>query len=135
MPPTPLRKAANGAASATTPPASFTLQLAYRPPFDWSGLMGFLGARTMKGVEWVYEDAYFRTAQLGGHKGWVCVRHAPDRRALLVELTHSLTPVLPAVLGRLRHVFDLTARPDVIDAKLSEDPTLLDAVARNPGLR
>jgi AraC family transcriptional regulator, regulatory protein of adaptative response / DNA-3-methyladenine glycosylase II len=97
--------------------------------------MQFLGARTMKEVERVHEDAYFRTAQLGNHRGWLCVRHAPDKRALFVELTHSLTPVLPAVLGRLRHVFDLTARPDVIAAKLMQDELLADVVARNPGLR
>jgi AraC family transcriptional regulator of adaptative response / DNA-3-methyladenine glycosylase II len=135
MPPTRLRKVAKGAADATTPAESFTLQLSYRPPFDWRGMMAFLGARTLKGVELVRDDAYVRTAKLGSHKGWICVRHAPDRCALLVELTHSLTPVLPALMGRLRHVFDLTARPDVIAAKLMQDEALADVVARNPGLR
>jgi AraC family transcriptional regulator, regulatory protein of adaptative response / DNA-3-methyladenine glycosylase II len=135
MAPTRLRKAAKRAAGATTSPESFTLQLTYRPPFDWPGMMRFLGARALKGVEWVHEDAYFRTARLGSHQGWMCVRNAPDKRALLVELTHSLTPVLPAVLGRLRHVFDLSARPDVIAAKLMQDGLLADVVARNPGLR
>src|SRR5919109_2938321 len=135
MPPTRLRRAANGALDGRASPESFTLQLSYRPPFDWPGMMRFVGARTMKGVEWVQGDTYFRTARLGNHTGWIRVAHAPDRRGLLVELTHSLTPVLPTVLGRLRHVFDLTARPDVIGAKLEEDPLLADAVARNPGLR
>ena len=135
MPPTRLRKAANGAGGTTPSPASFTLQLTYRPPFDWAGMMRFLGARALKGVELVREDMYFRTAQLGSHKGWICVRHAPEQRALLVELTHSLTPVLPTLLGRLRHVFDLTARPDVIAEKLMQDELLADVVARNPGLR
>jgi len=63
------------------------------------------------------------------------VTHAPVRRALMVELTHTLTPVLPAVLGRLRHLFDLSARPDVIAAHLSRDPALALSVARHPGLR
>jgi AraC family transcriptional regulator, regulatory protein of adaptative response / DNA-3-methyladenine glycosylase II len=135
MPPTRLRRAANGPVVENVSPASFTLQLSYRPPFDWSGMMRFLGARTMKGVEWVQGDVYFRTARLGQHSGWIRVDHAADRRVLLVELTHSLTPVLPTVLGRLRHLFDLTARPDVIAAKLEEDPLLSDAIARNPGLR
>ena len=134
MPPTRLRKVAKGA-SGSTSAESFTLQLTYRPPFDWSGMLRFLSARTMKGVELVHEDAYFRTARLGNHQGWLSVRHAPNKRALLVELTHSLTPVLPAVLGRLRHVFDLSAHPEVIAAKLMGDALLKDAVARNPGLR
>jgi AraC family transcriptional regulator of adaptative response / DNA-3-methyladenine glycosylase II len=135
MPPTRLRKAAKGPADAAASPESFTLQLAYRPPFDWPGMMRFLAARTLKGVELVSDDAYFRTVQLGRHRGWVHVRHAPKKRSILVELTYTLTPVLPAVLGRLRHVFDLSARPDVIAAKLMQDELLADVVARNPGLR
>jgi AraC family transcriptional regulator of adaptative response / DNA-3-methyladenine glycosylase II len=135
MPPTRLRKAAKGTAAPPASGESFTLQLIYRPPFDWSGMMRFLGARALKGVEWVHEDSYSRTVQLGSHRGWMSVRHAPEKRALLVELTHSLTPVLPAVLGRLRHVFDLSARPDVISAKLMQDRLLADVVEQNPGLR
>jgi AraC family transcriptional regulator of adaptative response / DNA-3-methyladenine glycosylase II len=54
---------------------------------------------------------------------------------LLVALPRSLTPVLPALLGRLRHLFDLTARPDVIAEHLAADPLLADSVARTPGLR
>jgi AraC family transcriptional regulator, regulatory protein of adaptative response / DNA-3-methyladenine glycosylase II len=134
MPPSRLRRAAKGA-DTTLSRESFTLQLAYRPPFDWHGMMEFVAARALKGVEWVHDDAYYRTAQLGLNKGWIGVRHAPDKRALLVELTHSLTPVLPAVLGRLRHAFDLSARPDVIAAKLGETELLADLVADNPGLR
>lgn len=114
---------------------SSTLHLSYRPPFDWAGLLRFLRARELKGVERIEEDRYLRTAQLGGHTGWIHVRHAPKKHALLVELTHLLTPVLPALLGRLRHVFDLSARPDVIAAQLMRDRLLGDAVQRNPGLR
>jgi AraC family transcriptional regulator of adaptative response / DNA-3-methyladenine glycosylase II len=135
MPPTRLRKEVEGRAGKAASPDTLTLQLTYRPPFDWSGMMKFLSARTLKGVEWVQDEAYFRTAQLGGHKGWIHVRHAPEKSALLIELTHSLTPALPVLLGRLRHVFDLSARPDIIAAQLLQDGLLADAVARNPGLR
>jgi AraC family transcriptional regulator of adaptative response / DNA-3-methyladenine glycosylase II len=135
MPPSHFRKATDARAVMATPSGTFTLQLSYRPPFDWTGMMRFLGARAMKGVESVRDDAYLRTVALGGHRGWIHVRHAPKKRVLLVELTHSLTPVLPALLGRLRHLFDLTARPDVIGEQLAQDPLLADAVMRNPGLR
>lgn len=135
MPPTRFRKATDGARGTRASDGAFTLQLTYRPPFDWPGILRFLGARALKGVERVEEDSYSRTARLGGHAGWLHIRHAPDRRALLVELTHSLMPVLPALLGRLRHLFDLTARPDIIAAHLARDASLCDAVARNPGLR
>jgi AraC family transcriptional regulator of adaptative response / DNA-3-methyladenine glycosylase II len=134
MPPTRLRRAAAGA-GAVASADTFTLQLSYRPPFDWTGMLSFLGARALEGVECVLGDDYLRAVRLGAHTGWVRVRNAPARRALLVEVSHSLTPVLPALLGRLRHLFDLSARPDVIDAQLARDPLLAASVARHPGLR
>jgi AraC family transcriptional regulator of adaptative response / DNA-3-methyladenine glycosylase II len=135
MPPSRFRKAAEETAAQPASPASLTLQLVYRPPFDWAGILEFLRLRALRGIERVEDDAYLRTVRLGRHTGWVCVRHAPQRRALLVRLPHSLTPVLPALLGRLRHVFDLNARPDVIAAQLARDPLLSESVMRNPGLR
>lgn len=135
MPPSRLRKAAEGTSVQAASSTSLTLQLIYRPPFDWAGILQFLRTRALKGVEMVEEHGYLRTVRLGRHTAWVRVRHAPERRALLVELPHSLTPVLPALLGRLRQVFDLSARPDVIAAQLMRDPLLEAAVSRNPGLR
>jgi AraC family transcriptional regulator, regulatory protein of adaptative response / DNA-3-methyladenine glycosylase II len=135
MPPTRFRKATDRARSPAAAEGSFTLQLSYRPPFDWAGLLQFLGARALKGAELVQDGAYLRTVRLGEHSGWIRVRHAPEQRALLVDVTHSLTPVLPALLGRLRHLFDLSARPDVIAAQLGQDALLAGAVARLPGLR
>ncbi|MBA3342753.1 MAG: helix-turn-helix domain-containing protein [Gemmatimonadaceae bacterium] len=135
IPPTHFRKAADGAKSTPASGGSFTLQLTYRPPFDWAGLLRFLSARALRHVERVGDDAYFRTVQLGTHTGWIVVRHAPKKRALLVELTHTLTPVLPALLGRLRNLFDLSARPDVIAEQLMQDGLLADIVAQHPGLR
>ena len=134
MPPSRLRKE-SAAGSEDTPAGTLTLQLGYRAPFDWSGLLAFLRARTLLGVELVREEEYLRTVRLGAHHGWVGIRHAPEKRALLAEISPSLTPVLPALLTRLRHVFDLCARPDLIAAHLGADPLLAEAVARNPGLR
>jgi AraC family transcriptional regulator of adaptative response / DNA-3-methyladenine glycosylase II len=133
IPPTRLRKAADGDVVASND--SFTLQLAYRPPYDWAGLLRFLRARTLKGAERVDEDVYLRTVQIGHHRGWVQVRNVPARRTLLVDLTHSLMPVLPALLSRLRGIFDLSARPDVISEQLMRDPLLSEIVAKNTGLR
>ena len=135
IPPAQFRRATPDARSTATSSDTFSLQLVYREPFEWDALLAFLGARAMRGVECVDGDAYLRTVSLGTHRGWLRVTHAPARRALMVELTHTLTPVLPAVLGRLRHLFDLSARPDVIAAHLSRDPKLACSVARHPGLR
>ena len=135
MPPTRFRRATDAGGAGASDASSFTLQLTYRPPFDWSAMLDFLGTRALQGVEAVHEDSYLRTVRLGEHVGWIRVRHAPATRALVVHLTHSLTPVLPALLGRLRHLFDLSARPDVIAAHLQSDARLRDSLARRPGLR
>jgi AraC family transcriptional regulator of adaptative response / DNA-3-methyladenine glycosylase II len=44
-------------------------------------------------------------------------------------------PVLPELLSRLRHAFDLSARPDVIASHLSGDTRLARSIRRFPGLR
>lgn len=135
MPPTRLRKEA--AAHPGTPRATdtSTLQLGYRPPYDWEAMLQFLAGRAIREVEFVSGGAYSRTVRLGNHTGWIKVSNAPAKNALQVEFTHSLTPVLPALLGRLRHVFDLTARPDIISAHLMHDPALKKSVMQSPGLR
>lgn len=134
MPPTRLRKNAAGGEVSEGGETS-TLRLSYRPPYDWEGMLRFLGARTLKGAEFVGEGAYCRTVSLGGCRGWIRVRHAPEKHALLVEFTHSLTGMLPALLGRLRNLFDLSARPDLIGEQLLKDELLRPMVMRNPGLR
>ena len=135
IPPTHLRKSAAEHAPKIEATSTSQLQLVYRPPYDWEALREFLGARALRGVEWVDDESYARTVRLGSRTGWIKVRHAPAKRALLVEFTHTLAPVLPALLGRLRNLFDLTARPDLIAAHLEQDQRLRKSVRQDPGLR
>jgi AraC family transcriptional regulator of adaptative response / DNA-3-methyladenine glycosylase II len=135
MPPTRLRKKAAGNAAAIVESQTSTLQLSYRPPYDWTGVLAFLAARALAGIEHVTDSSYARTVRLGTATGWIRVTHSKQKRALLVEFTHSLTPVLPALLSRARALFDLDARPDVIAKRLSRDARLARAVKANPGLR
>ena len=97
-----------------------TLQLSYRPPYDWKGILAFLAARALKGIEHVTDSSYARTVQLGEAKGWIRVTQSTKKHALMVEFTHSLTPVLPALLSRVRALFDLNARPDLIAKHLEQ---------------
>jgi AraC family transcriptional regulator of adaptative response / DNA-3-methyladenine glycosylase II len=135
MPPTRLRKKAREGADALGQNETCTLRLSYRSPYDWNGILAFLAARALKGVEYVTDDAYARTVCLGDAKGWIRVTHSRPKRALMVEFTHSLTPVLPALLSRLRALFDLNARPDLIAKHLRKDERLKTSVVANPGMR
>src|SRR5579862_4064276 len=111
MPPTRLRKKGTEDAAAITERQTSTLQLSYRPPYDWKGILAFLAARALKGVEHVTDSSYARTVGLGEARGWIRVTHSRKKHALMVEFTHGLTPVLPALLSRVRALFDLNARP------------------------
>ncbi|HET8649596.1 MAG TPA: DNA-3-methyladenine glycosylase 2, partial [Gemmatimonadales bacterium] len=133
MPPSHLRRAAR--TPGANPGDQLILQLGYRPPFDWDGLLQFLAPRALRGVEIIADSSYARTVALGGATGTIAVRHAPERRALMLELSHSLLPVLPALLDRVRNLFDLTARPDLINQRFGADPLLAPLAAANPGLR
>ncbi len=134
MSPTRLRKDACEGLAGETGGSSIVL-LGYRPPYDWKGLLDFLRVRALTGVEWVTEDTYARTVRIGACSGWVRVQNRPLKNALSVEFAHSLLPVLPQVLGRLRNLLDVTARPDLINATLGQDLLLRAAVMANPGLR
>jgi AraC family transcriptional regulator of adaptative response / DNA-3-methyladenine glycosylase II len=63
------------------------------------------------------------------HAGRVEVRRAPRRHALRVAVSPSLARVVPAVLSRVKHAFDLTCDPAVVAAALG------DLAAAHPGLR
>jgi AraC family transcriptional regulator of adaptative response / DNA-3-methyladenine glycosylase II len=99
------------------------------------GVLSFLKARELKGAEWVTETFYARTVHLGNCKGWIRVTQSKDKNALVMEFTHNLTPVLPALLNRVRSLFDLNARPDVISKHLGKDKLLRPLVKACPGMR
>ena len=113
--------------------AGMTLRLGFRPPLDWSALCAFLQRRAIPGVEWVETDArgpaYRRVVRLAGHVGWVAATLAEDGYSLAITVDPALVPVAPAVLGRMRRLFDLSCDP-------LEVARALGALAeRRPGLR
>jgi AraC family transcriptional regulator of adaptative response / DNA-3-methyladenine glycosylase II len=130
-PPTAVRRA-HGEGAA---PGSLTLRLDFRPPFEWESELRFLAGRCTAGVEQVEGGAYRRTVRLGASTGWIEVTAAPDRPALRVAVSPSLTGALMPLVARLRGLFDLDARPDAVAAGLRKDPLLAPSLRRHPGVR
>jgi AraC family transcriptional regulator of adaptative response / DNA-3-methyladenine glycosylase II len=85
-------------------------------------------------MERVTDDSYARTFSLDGTQGIVRVRPAPGN-ALRADIRTTKLSILPAVIARLRRVFDLAADPLAISAHLATDPALAPLVAKRPGLR
>ncbi len=115
--------------------AALTLRLDYRPPYEWEPTLAFLAARAIPGVEAVGGGAYRRVVAEGGAVGAIEVRHAADRPALLLAVSPSLVPALMPIVARVRRLFDLDARPDLIARVLGRDRRLAPLVAARPGLR
>ena len=110
------------------------LLLRYQPPYDWEAMVAFLRQRAIAGIENVDELRYARTLQLHGLTGTVAVEPAAGH-ALRVSVRFRKLSALPAIIARLRRVFDLGADPLAIAAHLAKDPTLEPLVRARPGLR
>lgn len=105
-----------------------TLRLAYRPPYDVAGVVGFFAARRVAGVEAVDEDVLgLRRTLAWQHQGkriagWLAGRFVPERHEVELTVAPSLVPALGAVVQRLRQGLDLDADPAPIDAALASLP-------------
>lgn len=127
MPPTRLRvqRSARG--------AGMRFMLGYRPPYAFDAVMAFLEMRAIRGVESRAGAVFRRTLAIAHrgttHSGWVEISHAKRRGALAVELSPSLSHVVPQVLSRVRHVFDLACDPHEVAGVLGP------LAAHEPGMR
>ena len=122
-------------ANSLSPEAGVTLRLRYRPPYDWNSMLTFLRARAITGLEIVEKERYVRTIGLDGFTGSIEVRHLAERQSLGVTIRFPRVQSLPAIVGRVRRLFDLGADIETIDAHLSSDRLLAPFVALRPGLR
>jgi len=120
-----LRHQANGVA----------LRLRYRPPYDWDCMLEFLRARAVPGVELLDSGRYLRTVEVDEAMGSIEVTHLPNRESLGVSIRFPDVRLLPAIVARVRRLFDLGADIETIDGHLSGDPVLAPLVAQRPGLR
>ena len=88
----------------------------YRTPFDWNGLVTWLGARAIPGLEAIDNNTYMRVGVRVWHDG-DAVRHT------------STEP------ERVRRLFGLDADPAAIHAVLGRDRMLAPLLRKRPGVR
>jgi AraC family transcriptional regulator, regulatory protein of adaptative response / DNA-3-methyladenine glycosylase II len=130
--PTGLRTAAERHATPSAP-GKVTVRLPYREPFDYEGLLTFLAARAIPGVEAVVDGAYGRTMRLPHSTGTAWLTPAAGHMVCTLSLT-DMRDVGSAV-SRLRRLLDLDADPGAVGEILGADPALEAHVRKNPGLR
>jgi AraC family transcriptional regulator of adaptative response / DNA-3-methyladenine glycosylase II len=111
------------------------LKLAYRPPYDWTHLIGFLRARAVAGVECVEANAYWRTVETKEGESVICVRSSEDEDALLLRVSGAAPSALLQIASTARRVFDVAADPARTSRALESDSLLNPLVRSAPGLR
>ncbi|RON51144.1 3-methyladenine DNA glycosylase 2 [Pseudomonas frederiksbergensis] len=110
------------------------LLLAYRPPYDWVAMLGFLSARAIIGMETVVDGVYSRSIGLNGVHGTFSI--APvSVDALEVTLEFPDPNAVPEIVERLRRMFDLDADLPEVHRHLAADPLMARLIAERPGLR
>jgi AraC family transcriptional regulator of adaptative response / DNA-3-methyladenine glycosylase II len=110
-----------------------SLDLAARPPFDGPGVLRWLGARLVPGVEELSDAVYRRTLRLPGGPGVVALEPAGDRVHVTLRLSDRADR--DAALAACRSLFDVDADPACHNPVLRADPALAPRVEANPGLR
>ena len=115
------------------PAGLLTFELAYRPPLDWEGMLSFLAARAIPGVEAVAGRRYQRTVCVAArgsiHRGWITVAAVAGKPTLRLDMSASLAKAVPPVLAGIKRLFDLGCDPTDIASHLGE------LAATNPGMR
>ncbi len=119
-------------------PGTITVRLPFRAPLDAAGLLAFLGARAVPGVEALTADGtYRRTLRLPRGAGTVALR-VPDGdepRHVVATLRLDDLRDLGAAVERCRRLLDLDADPVAVSDLLGRDPLLAPSVADAPGRR
>jgi AraC family transcriptional regulator, regulatory protein of adaptative response / DNA-3-methyladenine glycosylase II len=133
MSPTSLRKE-----RAFAPRGALVLRLAFRPPYDIDGVLAFIAARCVRGIEAVDATTLsLRRTLVVTHRGerlagWLAGRFVRERCEFELQVAASLLPALGTVLERVRQGLDLDADPSLIDSTLGGVPGPIVAGLRVP---
>lgn len=118
-----------------TPDDALVLRLAFRPPYDWRQVSGFLAMRAVPGVERVDERGYARTVVTPSGAAVVCMRAVEAKNVLELRVRGAAPAALFRLTAAARRAFDLAADPASIAEAFEGDPLLGPLVRRRPGLR
>lgn len=129
--PSALRKHSAGTARG----AGIRLNLHYRPPYDWEGVINFFRRHAIPGLEHVSETHYSRSIVMDDVCGSITVSHAAQGNALQLEVNLPDHRHLMVVTTTVRRMFDLDANPAAIVEVLGRDTRLAPLLRRFPGHR
>ena len=129
--PTGLRAA--GKRGEAAEPGRLSVRLAFRRPYDQEGILRWLGARAVTGLEESGDGSYRRALSLPG--GPATVELVPGDDHIRASFRLASIRDLAAAAARCRRFLDLDADPATLHQVLGRDRILGPLVAAQPGLR
>lgn len=121
--------------TSVQPENQYFFRLRFRPPYHWQGMLAFLAARAIPGVEVVEGDAYRRSISLPSGEGWLEVSLDEENVALALRVQFGDPRSLFFIVERVRAMFDLNADWTAIQRGLRGDLDLRWRMEAEPGLR
>jgi AraC family transcriptional regulator of adaptative response / DNA-3-methyladenine glycosylase II len=110
------------------------LRLQFRGPLDWRGLLSYLAARAIPGVEHVSDETYRRTIVVAGDPGVLELSQGgDDHLVLVIHLPHW--EGLVHLVARARRIANLDLELDEPAAHLARDAIIGPLLRARPGLR
>lgn len=110
-----------------------SVRLAFRSPYDRAGILSWLRARAVPGIEECGGETYRRTLSLPG--GPATVALIPGDQHVSASFRLASIRDLAAAAARCRRLLDLDADPATFQQVLGRDVPLAPLVAAHPGLR
>jgi AraC family transcriptional regulator of adaptative response / DNA-3-methyladenine glycosylase II len=117
------------------PENQYLFRLRFRPPYAWKGMLAFLAARAIPGVEAVEDGCYRRSISLNGNHGYFEVSLDAANHALVSRVQFGDPRSLFFITEQIRAIFDLNADWAAIAQSLRTDPVLAARIKAEPGLR
>lgn len=99
---------------------SLTLQLAYRPPFDWVAMFEFLKMRCVEGLEWIEDNVYCRTFAYQSTHGIIKVSQNTKQHCLNVVIDSEQLKDIFGLTNHLRRCFDLDSDSFTIERYIGQ---------------
>ena len=110
------------------------IDLPFKLPYDWQTLFRYFQTHSIPGIERVTENSFGRPFLIDNVSGFVSVT-ANRAAQLKVRIASDEPEIIPAVVARVRKMFDLDCDPAVIEQSFKPIPLLANLCRRHPGLR
>ncbi len=112
-----------------------TLSLAYRPPFDFEGLLNSYQNHRVGSLEHFDRESMSRIIKIGDQVGRILISNNSKKSCLILKIDFADRSKIYEIISRVRTLFDLDSDPVVIANSLEQDSKIKQLLEKYPGIR